>query len=218
MSAFSSERKDTPATLTITKFGSFTANFEKLPPAIPPEYLATLFTVVVTALVGSWLTPTVIGWRKAKKQGRIAVFNKKRYASPKVSLDLHDNDFSNTNLNGANLSEVNLIDANLKEANLEYTNLFGASLMRADLSRTNLHYAVLKYANLEKAKLQHSNLEYAYLDRAYLQYADLSNASLKYASIECADIRYADINGTIFLENFRLPISKEEARSRGAII
>jgi YVTN family beta-propeller protein len=70
MSAFSSERKDTPATLTVTKFGSFTANFEKLPPAIPPEYLATLFTVIVTALVGSWLTPTIIGWRKAKKQGR----------------------------------------------------------------------------------------------------------------------------------------------------
>jgi hypothetical protein len=67
MSAFSSERKDTPATLTITKFGSFTANFEKLPPAIPPEYLATLFTVVVTAFVGSWLTPSFIEWRKAKK-------------------------------------------------------------------------------------------------------------------------------------------------------
>jgi hypothetical protein len=31
--------------------------------------VATLFTVVVTALVGSWLTPTVIGWRKARKEG-----------------------------------------------------------------------------------------------------------------------------------------------------
>jgi YVTN family beta-propeller protein len=57
------------ATFNITKFGSFTANFKALPPPIPPEYVATLFTVVVTALVGSWLTPTVIGWRKARKEG-----------------------------------------------------------------------------------------------------------------------------------------------------
>jgi YVTN family beta-propeller protein len=56
------------STLNITKFGSFTANFKALPPPIPPEYVATLFTVVVTALVGSWLTPTVIGWRKARKE------------------------------------------------------------------------------------------------------------------------------------------------------
>jgi YVTN family beta-propeller protein len=57
------------ATLNITKFGSFTANFKALPPPIPAEYVATLFTVVATAFIGSWLTPTVIGWRKTKKQG-----------------------------------------------------------------------------------------------------------------------------------------------------
>jgi len=27
-----------------------------------------LFTVVATAFIGSWLTPTVIGWRKARTQ------------------------------------------------------------------------------------------------------------------------------------------------------
>ena len=58
------------ATINITKFGSsFTANFKGLPPPIPTEYVATLFTVVVTAFVGSWLIPTVIGWRKTRKQG-----------------------------------------------------------------------------------------------------------------------------------------------------
>jgi YVTN family beta-propeller protein len=61
--------KPSPVTLNVTKFGNFTANFETLPPAIPPEYLATLFTVVVTAFVGSWLAPGFIGWRRAKKQG-----------------------------------------------------------------------------------------------------------------------------------------------------
>jgi hypothetical protein len=52
-SAFSGERKDTPATLNVTRFGNFTANFERLPPAIPPEYLATLFAVVASAFIGS---------------------------------------------------------------------------------------------------------------------------------------------------------------------
>jgi hypothetical protein len=37
--------------LSITKFGNFTANFRALPPPIPPEYAATLFTVVATAYV-----------------------------------------------------------------------------------------------------------------------------------------------------------------------
>ena len=58
------------ATLNITKFGSFTANFKPLPSPIRPEYVATLFTVVATAFIGSFLTPTIIGWRKAKKEGR----------------------------------------------------------------------------------------------------------------------------------------------------
>jgi YVTN family beta-propeller protein len=59
------------AKLDITKFGNFTANFKTLPPPLPPEYVATLFAVVVTAFVSSWLTPTIIGWRKTKKQGSI---------------------------------------------------------------------------------------------------------------------------------------------------
>jgi hypothetical protein len=67
-SAFSREPRNIPATLSVTKFGNFTANFEKLPPAIPPEYLATLFAVVASAFIGSWLTPSFIGWRKAKNR------------------------------------------------------------------------------------------------------------------------------------------------------
>jgi hypothetical protein len=31
--------------------------------------LATLFAVVASAFVGSWLTPSFIGWRRSKKQG-----------------------------------------------------------------------------------------------------------------------------------------------------
>jgi hypothetical protein len=53
----------------LRRFGSFTANFKALPPPIPGEYVATLLGVVATAFVGSWLTPSLIVWRKAKKTG-----------------------------------------------------------------------------------------------------------------------------------------------------
>ncbi len=80
------------AKLDITKFGSFTANFKELPAPLPAEYWATLFTVVVTAFVGSWLTPTIIGWRKAKKQGRkLDYYNQKvRYLYSNGKLDKND--------------------------------------------------------------------------------------------------------------------------------
>ena len=85
------------ATLDITKFGSFTANFKALPPPIPPEYVAALFTVVVTAFVGTWLTPAVIGWRRAKKQ---------------VSkLDHYHNEVKNLYNDGLNSNDIEKLDA-----------------------------------------------------------------------------------------------------------
>jgi hypothetical protein len=151
------------------------------------------------------------------RQGNVALFNKKRYEYRKTSLDFHDQDFANINLNGADLSEVNLIDSKLKGATLEFANLYGANLMGTDLTEANLHYATLKYANLENAILKNSFMEYAYLDRADLQRADLTNASLRYANLECADLRGTIMNGTNLYETFRLPISKEEAMDRGAL-
>jgi YVTN family beta-propeller protein len=56
--------------LDITKFGSFTANFKALPPPIPAEYITTLFGIVAAAFVSSWLTPTVIAWRKTRNQAK----------------------------------------------------------------------------------------------------------------------------------------------------
>ena len=69
---FNIKSEDPKAKLKVTTFGTFTANFKELPPALPKEYWATLFGVVVTAFISSWLTPTIIGWRKAKKhQGKL---------------------------------------------------------------------------------------------------------------------------------------------------
>ena len=66
---FHMKRDKTEATLEIKKFGSFTANFKALPPPIPSEHVATLFAVVISAFIGSWLTPTIVEWQRSRKQG-----------------------------------------------------------------------------------------------------------------------------------------------------
>ena len=68
-------KKDKPeATISITKFGSFTANFKELPPPLPPEYWATLFGFVVTAILGTWLIPAIV--RGIKSRSDIKNLNK----------------------------------------------------------------------------------------------------------------------------------------------
>ena len=54
----------------ITKFGSFTANFKPLPPAIPSEYLVALFGIVAASGVG-WLSPTIISSLNSRKEAKI---------------------------------------------------------------------------------------------------------------------------------------------------
>jgi YVTN family beta-propeller protein len=54
------------ATFTVTRYGTFIANFEEVPPPLPPEYWATIFGVVVSSIVGSWFVPGIISWTKSK--------------------------------------------------------------------------------------------------------------------------------------------------------
>jgi YVTN family beta-propeller protein len=69
VAAFRDVFTDDPATtLTVNRFGNFTAYFKALPPTVPAEYIASLFTVVVTAIVGSLLIPSAISWINSKKQ------------------------------------------------------------------------------------------------------------------------------------------------------
>ena len=62
------------ATISINKFGSFTANFRELPPPLPPEYWATLFGFVVTTILGTWLIPAI--FRGFKSRSNIKHLNK----------------------------------------------------------------------------------------------------------------------------------------------
>ncbi|MGC1932057.1 MAG: pentapeptide repeat-containing protein [Candidatus Nitrosopolaris sp.] len=115
------------------------------------------------------------------QQRNISLFNRIRRENLRVSVDFHDCDLSNTNLDGADLYEVNFRNANLENASLRWANFYGATLMEANMSKTYCDHAAFKHANLQSAKLKGANFEYAYLDRADLQYANLTNVSAKYA-------------------------------------
>jgi uncharacterized membrane protein len=65
------QQKDPSANLTIDRFGNFTATFEKLPPAVPTEYLIPLYGVVASSIIG-WSIPNILGWIKARKIARIS--------------------------------------------------------------------------------------------------------------------------------------------------
>jgi hypothetical protein len=56
--------------------------------------LAALFAVVASAFIGSWLTPSFIGWRRAKKQGnRLDYYHEKiKHLYDDGKLDKNDID------------------------------------------------------------------------------------------------------------------------------
>jgi YVTN family beta-propeller protein len=55
------------STLTVNRYGTFTANFKSLPPPIPPEFLYLLVGIILSSLFG-WSIPSIMGWVKAKTQ------------------------------------------------------------------------------------------------------------------------------------------------------
>ena len=58
---------DSSGNLTVNRYGTFTANFEPLPPAIPPQYLFLVISVIVSSLFG-WSIPNIMGRVKARTQ------------------------------------------------------------------------------------------------------------------------------------------------------
>ena len=89
---------DPAATLTVNRFGNFTAYFRALPSPVSAEFTASLITVIVAAFVGSLLIPAVLSWFKSKKQTiRLNSFHQQIdliYADRK--LDKNEIDQSNT--------------------------------------------------------------------------------------------------------------------------
>jgi len=63
LNLFGIKQNDAGANLNTTQFGSFTANFKALPPALPPEYLLTLFGIMLGTFV-----PSVFRWLNNLRQ------------------------------------------------------------------------------------------------------------------------------------------------------
>lgn len=105
MAALDTFSNDPAASLTVNRFGNFTAYFKALPPPVPAQYWASLFTVVITALVGSLLIPAVVGWIKTKRQtSRLNSFHKQMarvYDDSKVDA----NDTNQLNILNRNISD-----------------------------------------------------------------------------------------------------------------
>jgi YVTN family beta-propeller protein len=60
-------RSDSSGNLTVNRYGTFTANFKPLPPAIPQDFLYLLVGIILSSLFG-WSIPSIAGWYKARKQ------------------------------------------------------------------------------------------------------------------------------------------------------
>jgi YVTN family beta-propeller protein len=97
---------DPAATLTVNRFGNFTAYFKSLPPPVPAAYWASLFTVVVTALVGSLIIPAVVGWMKSKKQ--TSRLNSFHHQMPPV--------YGNSKLNEKDTDKLNTLNRNISDS------------------------------------------------------------------------------------------------------
>jgi hypothetical protein len=111
-----------------------------------------------------------------------------------------------------------LVNANLSNANLSNANLSNANLSCAKNSDADLSYANLSGSNLSNANLSGSNLSNANLSGSNLSNANLSNANLSKADLSDADLSGANLYGSILSKVFYLPISRNEAKKRGAII
>ena len=77
--------------LDITRFGTFTANFRELPPAIPSEYWIPLYDIIISTIVG-WSIPSIIGWTKSKRDVRKLTYYHKQIASLYGDGKLDEND------------------------------------------------------------------------------------------------------------------------------
>src|SRR5215217_2056 len=97
--------KQTSGILTVTKFGSFTANFETLPPAIPSEYFIPLYGVIVSSIVG-WSIPSIVGWVKTKKMIRTTNTYHKRISSFYEDNKLDYNDIAPLNKIKTDMSDA----------------------------------------------------------------------------------------------------------------
>jgi YVTN family beta-propeller protein len=93
------------AKLIITKFGTFTANFKELPPAIPSEYWIPLYGIIISTIVG-WSIPSIIGWARSKGDAR-----KLNYYHKQIATLYRDGKLDENDIKPLNRLRSNILDA-----------------------------------------------------------------------------------------------------------
>jgi uncharacterized protein YjbI with pentapeptide repeats len=146
--------------------------------------------------------------------------------------DLHDAKLSGVDLHGlkligGNFDGTELNDANLTEANLDSATFIKASLFKTKLRNASLRYANFMNANCREAIMTNADCYCAKMMGADLRGADLIGTSLYHADLRGADLKGAELgaeSGGAFLRGtdltgaINLPITREEAKSREAIL
>jgi YVTN family beta-propeller protein len=113
-------KSDKPeATLNITKFGTFTANFKELPPPIPSEYWIPLYGIIASTIVG-WSIPSIIGWTRSK--GDIRKLN---HYHQRIKLLYDDGKLDENDIDPLDKLKIDITDAYSKGKinELHYINL-----------------------------------------------------------------------------------------------
>jgi hypothetical protein len=109
------------------------------------------------------------------KQG-VRAWNRWRFKTPTVLLDLHGADLGGADLKYALLEYADLSSAHLAEADLHGASLDATDLSRANLSGANLCEASLTVANLDSADLNGADFSAAGVLRTNFSNVDLSGA------------------------------------------
>jgi uncharacterized protein YjbI with pentapeptide repeats len=161
--------------------------------------------------------------RELLKKGQITEFNNKRQRIGFLPLNLQSAYLSGVDLSGANLSGVDLSRAVLSGAVLRSTilrdaDLSGANLRDAVLSGAVLRSTILSGVDLSRANLRDADLSGAILRSTILRDADLSGAILSGVDLSGAILSGVDLSGAVLSYAKNMPISKEEAKERGAIV
>jgi uncharacterized protein YjbI with pentapeptide repeats len=154
-----------------------------------------------------------------------------------IGVDLIQTDLTNAALNNADLSGANLTNAEVSKGTFNEANLTGSTLVKANLYGANLYHANLTSANLTQVQLTtailigstliETNLSQADLSRANLVGANLSNSDFNGSTLTGANLMFANfshvknlysanLQGSQLIMAKNLPISKGEAKSKGA--
>ena len=154
---FNLRPEEPEATLKVSAFGSFTANFRELPPPLPPAYWATLFGFVLTTGLGAWLIPSLLRWTRSKAEIKKSNYYhqtiKSLYADRKLDeknikdLDDLERDITDIYLKGK-INEIHY--SNLKkEISIMYDKIFRKNIdsLKDSSDKTNLKEQLNKLKN-----------------------------------------------------------------------